>query len=90
VAREASRTREVNWTETEGELENDGSQIVRACPDSYGTETVEIQGRGNPGIVTVACDSIGTTTAVVVNRKRTEYQEREGDFTLRSKKMFEI
>ena len=90
VARRARRRREVKWVETEGEVTDLASQIVRACPESYGKETVEIEGRGNPGVVTVAPNAIGTASLVVVRRKRSEFQEREGDFALTAMKLFAV
>ena len=90
MARSARRRREVRWTETEGEVVDNASQIVRACPESYGVETVTIEGRGDPGVVTVACDMVGTSSHVVIKRKRDEFQEREGDFMLESKKLFTV
>lgn len=90
VARRARRRREVRPVETEGEVNDYGSQIVRLCPESYGVETVEIEGRGNPGVVTVAPNAIGTASLVVTRRKRSEFQEREGDFALTAKKLFTV
>jgi hypothetical protein len=88
VARRARRRREVRWEEVEGEVQNQGCQIVRACPVSYGEETVEISGRGNPGSVVVASAVMAPGTHTVTRRKISEFNEKEPEFELASETLF--
>lgn len=87
VTRRSKRRREVELDEVDGEVSG-ATQIVRLCPVSFGTETVEISGRGNPGIVTVAAGVIIPGTHTLTSRKVTEFNTKEPEFELRSQTMF--
>lgn len=88
VARRSRRRREVRFDEVEGEVANQGCQIVRACPISYGEETVEVSGRGNPGSVVVAAAVMVPGQHTVTRRKISEFNEREPEFEITSETLF--
>jgi hypothetical protein len=90
VTRKARRVREVEWDEVDGEVVDEGSQIVRSCPMSFGTETVEISGRGNPGLVVIAAAVMTPGTHSVIRKKMSEFPEKEPEFELTSESLFAV
>lgn len=84
VVERSRRTRSVDVDEIRGQTGN----FEDVCPLTYGTEVVEIEGRGDLPHADLTPGGITPGTAFISQQNRTEYNTRQPSFRIQSTNWF--